>query len=161
VSLFSLAHYCLENILRFQGVKRFSAMADVADFAALADARTLRSGLAAAYATLGKSRSSSRILPIAVQLFVGHPLTIAAASRIFSNSRLAARKHLVRLEAEGLAEAMGRRKRVSVSLGIDLRRSAKPAPPLPLNDFPACSLGRQAFVAEGTGSAGRRNRRRG
>ncbi len=77
---------------------------------ALASARTLRSGLAAAYATLGKARSSSYILSVAEQLFAGHPLTIASASRIFGISRLAARKHLVRLEAEGLAEAVGRRK---------------------------------------------------
>lgn len=100
---------------------------------ALANARTLRSGLAAAYAILGKARSSSHILPIAEQLFAGQPLTIASASRIFSISRLAARKHLVRLESEGLAEAIGRRKTGVVYVARDglmtfHQASASPAP---------------------------------
>jgi hypothetical protein len=86
---------------------------------ALVSARTLRSGLAAAYATLGKARSSSHILPIVEQLFAGQPLTIASASRIFGISRLAARKHLVRLEAEGLAEAVGRGKTGIVYIARD------------------------------------------
>lgn len=100
---------------------------------ALASARTLRSGLAAAYAVLGKARSSSHILPIVEQLFAGHPLTIASASRIFGISRLAARKHLVRLESEGLAEAVGRRKTGIVYVARDGLMtfglaSASPAP---------------------------------
>jgi hypothetical protein len=86
---------------------------------ALASARTLRSGLAAAYATLGKSRSSSHILPIAEQLFAGQPLTISSASRTFGISRLAARKHLVRLEVVGLAEAVGRGKTGRVYVARD------------------------------------------
>jgi hypothetical protein len=77
---------------------------------ALANARTLRAGLAAAYGILGKARVSSHVHAIAELLFAGHPLTIAATSRIFRISRLAARKHLVRLEADGLAEPASRRK---------------------------------------------------
>jgi hypothetical protein len=132
MSLSSLAQHRLENILRFQGVIRLSAMADVADFAVLAGVRTLRSGLAAAYATLGKSRSFSHILPIA-ELFAGHPLTIASVSRIFGISRLVERKHLVWLEAEGLAEAMGRRKTGIVYVARDglttfCQASTSPAP---------------------------------
>jgi hypothetical protein len=108
-------------------------VADVADFAALAGVRTLRSGLSAAYATLGKSRSFSHILPIAEQLFAGHPLTIASVSRIFGISRLVGRKHLVWLEAEGLAEAMGRRKTGIVDVARDglttfCQASTSPAP---------------------------------
>lgn len=98
---------------------------------ALVSARTLRSGLAAAYSTLGKVRSSSHILPIAEQLFAGHPLTIASASRIFGISRLAARKHLVRLEAEGVADAVGRRKTGVVYVardGLMTFGQASPAP---------------------------------
>jgi hypothetical protein len=86
---------------------------------ALANARTLRTGLAAAYAALRDSRSSSHILPIAEQLFAGHPLTIASASRVFGISRLAARKHLVRLEKTGLAEAVGRGKTGIVYIARD------------------------------------------
>jgi len=98
---------------------------------ALASARTLRSGLAAAYATLGKVRSSSHILPIAEQLFAGHPLTIASASAIFGISRLAARKHLVRLEADGLAEAVGRRKTGIVYVARDGLMTFAEASPSP------------------------------
>jgi hypothetical protein len=86
---------------------------------ALANARTFRSGLAAAYSALRGARASSHVLPVAEQLFAGHPLTIASASRIFDISRLAARKHLVRLEAAGLAEAVGRRKTGVVSIARD------------------------------------------
>jgi hypothetical protein len=135
-------------------------VADVADFAALAGGSGSAVRVSRGVRHLGQEPFVLAHPPIAVQLFAGHPLTIAAASRIFSNSRLAARKHLVRLEAEGLAEAMGRRKRVLVARDR-LTSFCQPAPPLPLNDFPACSLGRQAFVAEGAGSAGRCNRRRG
>jgi hypothetical protein len=99
---------------------------------ALASARTLRSGLAAAYATLGKTRSSSHVLPIVEQLFAGQPLTVASASRIFGISRLAARKHLVRLEGEGLAEAVSRGKTGIVYVardGLMTFGQASPSPP--------------------------------
>jgi hypothetical protein len=130
VSPSSLAHRCLEEIRRFQAVNLLSAMAGVEDFAALAGARTLRSELARGVHHLGQEPFVLAHPPIAKQLFAGHPLTIASASRIFGISRLAARKHLVRLEAEGLAEAMGWRKTgLSMSLGMDLRRSARSAPP--------------------------------
>jgi DNA-binding transcriptional ArsR family regulator len=77
---------------------------------ALANARTLRAGLAAAYGILGKARASSHVHTIAELLFAGHPLTIATTSKIFGISRLAARKHLMRLERDGLAEPAARRK---------------------------------------------------
>ena len=101
---------------------------------ALSNARTLRAGLAAAYASLGKARSSSHILPIAEQLFAGHPLTIASTSRLFKISRLAARKHLVRLETAGLVEAVGRRKTGIVYIARDGimtfgQASSAPSPP--------------------------------
>lgn len=77
---------------------------------ALANARTLRAGLAAANSALGKDRASSHVRAFMELLFAGHPLSISSASRIFGVSRLAARKHLMRLEREGLAEAASRRK---------------------------------------------------
>jgi hypothetical protein len=86
---------------------------------ALANARTLRAGLAAAYSVLGKARSSSHVHPIAELLFAGHPLTIATASKIFRISRLAARKHLLRLEQDGLAEPAVRRKSGMVYVARD------------------------------------------
>jgi hypothetical protein len=98
---------------------------------ALVSARTLRSGLAAAYATLGKARSSSHILPIVEQLFAGQPLTIASASLVFGISRLAARKHLVRLEAVGLAEAVGRGKTGIVYVARDGLMTFQQAGPSP------------------------------
>ncbi|MDR3484336.1 MAG: hypothetical protein P4M05_05420 [Bradyrhizobium sp.] len=77
---------------------------------ALANARTLRNAVATVYTVLGKARTSSRVHAIAELLFAGHPLSIASASKIFRISRLAARKHLIRLERDGLAELATRRK---------------------------------------------------
>jgi hypothetical protein len=98
---------------------------------ALTGARTLRAGVAAAYATLGKTRSSSHILPVVEQLFAGQPLTIASTSRIFSISRLAARKHLVRLERDGFAEAVGRGKTGVVYIARDGLMTFAQAGPAP------------------------------
>jgi DNA-binding transcriptional ArsR family regulator len=77
---------------------------------ALANARTLRDAVATVYTVLGKARTSSRVHAIAELLFAGHPLSIASASKIFRISRLAARKHLIRLGQDGLAELATRRK---------------------------------------------------
>jgi DNA-binding transcriptional ArsR family regulator len=86
---------------------------------ALSSARTLRAGLAAANTVLQKHRSSSHVREIAELLFAGHPLTISSASRIFHISRLAARKHLVRLTDAGLAEPASRRRNGVVYLARD------------------------------------------
>ena len=77
---------------------------------ALSSARTLRSGLAAANSLLAKDRASSHIREISELLFAGHPLSISSAAKIFGISRLVARKHLLRLEGDGLAEAASRGK---------------------------------------------------
>ena len=76
----------------------------------LANARTLRAVMRTVYGVLAKARSSSHVLAIAELLFAGHPLSFASASRIFRISRLAARKHLIRLERDGLAALATRRK---------------------------------------------------
>jgi hypothetical protein len=72
--------------------------------------RTLRAGLAAANLILAKDRASSYVREILELLFAGHPLSVSSAARIFGISRLAARKHLLRLEKDGLAEAVSRGK---------------------------------------------------
>jgi len=86
---------------------------------ALANARTLRGAVATVYTVLGKARTSSHVHAIAELLFAGHPLSIASASRIFRISRLAARKHLIRLERDGVAELATRRKSGLVYIARD------------------------------------------
>ena len=99
---------------------------------ALANAKALRFGLAAAYSVLGTARSSSRVHAIAELLFAGHPLSIARASRLFHISRLAARTHLVRLERDGIAERATRSKTGVIYVardGLMTFGQVTPAPP--------------------------------
>jgi hypothetical protein len=86
---------------------------------ALANARTLRAGLSAVYNVLGKARASSHVHEIAELLFAGHPLNIAQVGRIFGISRLTARKHLLRLQADGLAELATRGKTGRIFIARD------------------------------------------
>ena len=85
----------------------------------LANARTLRTGLATAYSVLGGARASSKVHGIAELLFAGHPLNVMKATRLFSVSRLVARKHLLRLEQDGLAERATRAKSGSIFVARD------------------------------------------
>jgi len=85
----------------------------------LSNARTLRSGLATVYAVLGGARSSSKVHGIAELLFAGHPLNVTKATRLFSVSRLVARKHLLRLERDGLAERATRSRSGAIFVARD------------------------------------------
>ena len=85
----------------------------------LSNARTLRGGLATVYAVLGGARSSSKVHGIAELLFAGHPLNVTKATRLFSVSRLVARKHLLRLERDGLAERATRSKSGAIFVARD------------------------------------------
>jgi predicted ArsR family transcriptional regulator len=85
----------------------------------LANARTLRTGLAAAYSVLGGARASSKVHGIAELLFAGHPLNVMKAAKLFSVSRLVARKHLLRLEQDGLAERATRAKSGAIFVARD------------------------------------------
>lgn len=98
---------------------------------ALANARTLRAGLAAANSTLSKDRSSSHVRDIAELLFAGHPLTISSAARIFRISRLAARKHLLRLDRDGVAEPVSRGRTGVVYIARDGLMTFHPPAPSP------------------------------
>ena len=85
----------------------------------LLNARTLRGGLATVYAVLGGARSSSKVHGMAELLFAGHPLNVTKATRLFSVSRLVARKHLLRLEHDGLAERATRSKSGAIFVARD------------------------------------------
>ena len=85
----------------------------------LSNARTLRAGLATVYAVLGGARSSSKVHGIAELLFAGHPLNVSKATKLFSVSRLVARKHLLRLEHDGLAERATRSKSGAIFVARD------------------------------------------
>lgn len=97
----------------------------------LVGARTLRAGLAAANLVLAKDRSSSHVRSIAELLFAGHPLSISTAAKIFGISRLAARKHLLRLERDGLIEAASRGKTGVVYVARDGLMTFQPPAPSP------------------------------
>jgi hypothetical protein len=100
----------------------------------LVAARTLRSGLAAANLMLARDRSSSHIRSITELLFAGHPLSVSSAAKIFDISRLAARKHLLRLERDGLVEAASRGKTGVVYVardGLMTFQAPAPSPRLP------------------------------
>lgn len=86
---------------------------------ALENARVLIQGLAAANLVLSSAKSSSHVRGFADLLFAGHPLSVSAASRIFSVSRLTARKHLLRMEVDGLVEAVARGKIGTVYIARD------------------------------------------
>ena len=119
---------------------------------ALANARTLRSGLAAANLALAKARSSSHIRDIVELLFAGHPLSVSSAARIFKISRLAARKHLLRLEADGLTESASRGKTGVVYIARDglmtFYPANSPAPPTKASGRLAVSTGKPLSFEE-------------
>jgi len=94
----------------------------------LAGARTLQAALAAANSALARDRASSHVREIAELLFAGHPLSISSATKIFGISRLAARKHLLRLERDGLAEAANRGKTGVVFVARDGLLTFQPTP---------------------------------
>lgn len=94
----------------------------------LVGARALRDGLAAANLVLAKDRASSHVREVAELLFAGHPLSISSAARIFKISRLAARKHLLRLERDGLAEPASRGKTGVVYVARDGLMTFQSAP---------------------------------
>lgn len=100
---------------------------------ALANARTLRTGIETLYHVLGRARATSHVHGIAELLFAGHPLSFASAAKIFRISRLAARNHLIRLEGDGLAELATRRKTGLIYIARDglmtfARTGPSPAP---------------------------------
>ena len=120
---------------------------------ALVNARTLRTAVTTAYAVLGAARSSSNVHAIAELLLAGHPLSFASAGRIFKISRLAARKHLIRLERDGLAELATRRKSGRVYIARDglmtfaqagLPSPRKPSSPLALTTGTPLSIEERA-----------------
>jgi hypothetical protein len=98
---------------------------------ALGNARTLKMAITAMYSVLGGIRSSSSVHAIAELLFAGHPLSFASAGRIFKISRLAARKHLLRLERDGLAQLANRRKSGRVYIARDGLMTFSQATPYP------------------------------
>ena len=97
----------------------------------LMGARTLRAGLAAANLALARDRSSSHVRSIVELLFAGHPLSISSTAKIFGISRLAARKHLLRLERDGLVDAASRGKTGVVYVARDGLMTFQPPAPSP------------------------------
>lgn len=96
----------------------------------LSAASSLRKSVLTARASLKQDRQSSRIHAIADLLFAGHPLSQAAAAKIFKISRLAARTHLLRLVELGVAEVATRRKSGQIYIARDEVMTFG-APPLP------------------------------